>query len=142
LFQPVLVNWVVMSGAPADIAALSAPEIAQIVNRVSSIASGYGVVDTPSAFEQAAASRLGTFLNIVSLAKIVVAASLAIGGFVFALRRIAPQFRARNVVESVIRVALILCSTVAILTTVGIVLSMLGETLRFFSFVNPLDFFF
>ncbi len=142
LFQPVLVNWVVMSGAPADIAALSAPEIAQIVNRVSSIASGYGVADTPSAFEQAAASRLGTFLNIVSLAKIVVAASLAIGGFVFALRRIAPQFRARNVVESVIRVALILCSTVAILTTVGIVLSMLGETLRFFSFVNPLDFFF
>lgn len=140
--QPIFVRWVVMSGAPADMATLSAPEVGQIVGRVSAIASGYGVADTPSAFELAAAGRLASFLNIVTLAKIVVAACLAVGGLAYALRRITPQLRARNEVESVIRIVLILCSTVAILTTVGIVMSMFGETLRFFSFVNPIDFFF
>ena len=38
--------------------------------------------------------------------------------------------------------ALLGASTIAILTTVGIVLSMLGETIHFFSEVNPLNFFF
>lgn len=142
LFQPVVVRWVVMSGAPVDMAMLTAPEISVIVNRVTAIASGYGVADAPTSFEVESAGRLATFLSVVSLAKIVVIVSLAIGGLVIALRKIAPQFRARNVVEAVVRIVLILCSTVAILTTVGIVMSMLGETLRFFSFVSPIDFFF
>ncbi len=140
--QPIFVAWVVKSGAPPDIAALSGPDLNQLIGRVTSIASGYGVSDTASAFEREAAGRLSNFLNIVSLAKIVVAACLAVGGLVFALRRITPQLRARNEVEGVIRIVLILCSTVAILTTVGIVMSMFGETIRFFSFVNPIDFFF
>lgn len=39
-------------------------------------------------------------------------------------------------------IGLALCSGVAILTTLGIVMSMFGEAMRFFSFVSPLDFFF
>src|SRR5690606_29664224 len=37
---------------------------------------------------------------------------------------------------------LIGCSVVAILTTLGIVLSLVGEAMRFFTFVSPVDFFF
>jgi phosphate transport system permease protein len=37
---------------------------------------------------------------------------------------------------------LILCSGVAILTTIGIVMSMFSEAMHFFHFVSPLDFFF
>ena len=55
---------------------------------------------------------------------------------------ISNQLRARHQVEKVINISLALCSGVAILTTLGIVMSMFGEAMRFFSFVSPIDFFF
>lgn len=60
----------------------------------------------------------------------------------FAKKRIGQSYRARNKVERVINITLALCSGVAILTTLGIVMSMFSEALRFFSFVSPFDFFF
>jgi phosphate transport system permease protein len=56
--------------------------------------------------------------------------------------QVKPETRARNRVESVIKILLILCSSVAVLTTVGIVVSMLFESIRFFTMVAPADFFF
>ena len=70
------------------------------------------------------------------------AALLAIGGFVNAVSRMGPNLRARNAVETVVLGGLISASTIAVLTTVGIIFSMLFETIHFFSFVSPADFFF
>ncbi|MFN3263092.1 MAG: phosphate ABC transporter permease subunit PstC [Pikeienuella sp.] len=56
--------------------------------------------------------------------------------------QIKPEMRARNRVETVIKGVLIAASAIAILTTVGIVFSMLSESLRFFSMVSPVNFFF
>jgi phosphate transport system permease protein len=67
---------------------------------------------------------------------------LSVAGAVFAYSRIRIRLRARNEVERIVLWALLGASSVAILTTIGIVLSMLGETIHFFSEVNPLDFFF
>ncbi|TLP45957.1 phosphate ABC transporter permease subunit PstC [Cohaesibacter sp. CAU 1516] len=63
-------------------------------------------------------------------------------GLFLSYRRIQPALRARNLVEANVKVALILASSIAILTTVGIVFSMLFEAIHFFGHVNPLDFFF
>lgn len=57
-------------------------------------------------------------------------------GLQIARRQIAQRFRARNHVERFIGLVLILCSALAILTTVGIVLSLLFESLRFFEAIN------
>ena len=54
----------------------------------------------------------------------------------------ASRCRARNRFESVVKVVLIACSAVAILTTVGIVFSVLFETLRFFARYPVFDFLF
>ncbi len=56
--------------------------------------------------------------------------------------RITTSFRARNTFERFLLVVLIACSAVAILTTAGIVFSVLFETIRFFSLVSPIDFLF
>ena len=72
----------------------------------------------------------------------VLAAALVIGGFAWALRSLAPRFRARTHVESVVRAALLVCSGVAVLTTLGIVLSLIFESLRFFAQVPLWDFLF
>ena len=72
----------------------------------------------------------------------VLALILAAAGLGFALSRSAPGFRARNAVESMVKGLLILCSSIAILTTAGIVFSMLFETGHFFQQYPWQDFFF
>lgn len=66
---------------------------------------------------------------------------IALAGLAFSIKRITPQFRARNVSESVVMALLIGSSLVAILTTAGIVLSMIFETLHFFRLYPAKDFF-
>ena len=67
---------------------------------------------------------------------------LALGGFGWAMARTRPDYRARNVVERFIRGFLILCSLIAIATTVGIVLSLVFESYNFFQLYPWQDFFF
>lgn len=57
-------------------------------------------------------------------------------------RKIIPTLRARNIVETIIKIGLMLCSGIAILTTLGIVFSVLFEAIRFFKIVPLQDFLF
>lgn len=67
---------------------------------------------------------------------------LSLGGAAFGVSKLAPRFTARPTVERVCEVVMIFASGIAILTTVGIVLSLIFETLRFFDKVPILDFLF
>ena len=67
---------------------------------------------------------------------------LALAGAFIAMRRVRIDFRARNGVERWIMVLLVGASLIAILTTLGIVLSLLFESLRFFGMVSPTEFLF
>jgi phosphate transport system permease protein len=67
---------------------------------------------------------------------------LALVCFAFGLYQVGPKLRSRNAVETVALAGLLACSMVAILTTLGIVLSMLFESIHFFSIVSIPDFLF
>ena len=56
--------------------------------------------------------------------------------------RISPKFRARNKFEQFVLAVLIACSGVAVLTTIGIVFSVLFEAIIFFREISPLSFLF
>ncbi|MFZ5672085.1 MAG: phosphate ABC transporter permease subunit PstC [Pseudomonadota bacterium] len=58
------------------------------------------------------------------------------------LGRIVPELRARNQFERFVKYVLLACSAVAVLTTIGIVLSVVFEAMHFFSKVSPIDFLF
>jgi len=66
----------------------------------------------------------------------------AFAGGAFAFSRVSPHFRARTRVERTVMAVLLLASLIAVLTTLGIILSLLFESLRFFSMVNPAEFLF
>lgn len=90
-------------------------------------------------------SAAQAFRNLAATGKTamtVVVALLALGGFAWAYARTHKDFRARNVVERGVLALLILAASLAILTTVGIVLSMLFETRNFFTLHSWTDFFF
>jgi phosphate transport system permease protein len=71
-----------------------------------------------------------------------IAILIALAGGYFALRRIGVEFRARTGVERWMFGLLLGASLIAILTTLGIVLSLLFESLRFFNLVSPTEFLF
>ena len=70
------------------------------------------------------------------------AALLGTGAIAASHTLITRDFRARNRFEYFIKLVLIACSAVAVLTTVGIVFSVLFETLAFFREVSPVEFLF
>ncbi|WP_371153975.1 phosphate ABC transporter permease subunit PstC [Jannaschia sp. 2305UL9-9] len=76
------------------------------------------------------------------VAMTIVVLLLAVGGFALTYMRTNKDYRARNSVETAILALLIAASTIAILTTVGIILSMLFETLNFFEQYPASEFFF
>jgi phosphate transport system permease protein len=63
-------------------------------------------------------------------------------GVMFASRKLQPSFRAQQSIENYVKYFLFFCSSVAVLTTVGIVFSLLFESLRFFSDVSVFEFLF
>jgi phosphate transport system permease protein len=67
---------------------------------------------------------------------------VAIGGLLVVRRKITPKLRARNQVERIVAFALIACSTIAIFSTIGIVLSVLYEAIRFFKVIPVSEFLF
>jgi len=76
------------------------------------------------------------------MAGMTLALLLAFAGGAYAFTRVRTDFRARTRVERIVMAALLLASLLAIVTTLGIVLSLLWESFRFFSMVNPIDFLF
>ena len=67
---------------------------------------------------------------------------LAVVGMLWGMRESGAQFRARNVVESGILALLVAAASIAILTTLGIVLSLVFNTWEFFKLYPAADFFF
>jgi phosphate transport system permease protein len=78
-------------------------------------------------------------MNVIG---IVVTLTLALAGGAWSFLRLKPDFAARTRVERIVMTVLLLASLVAILTTLGIFISLVFETTRFFGMVSPLDFLF
>lgn len=72
----------------------------------------------------------------------VLAIALSLSGIWFSTLRINRFHRARNAVERVMIVMMVICSTIAIFTTIGIVFSVLFESIRFFDAVPITEFLF
>ena len=71
-----------------------------------------------------------------------IAILLAFAGGAFAFSRTSPSFRARTRVERGLMLILLVASLIAILTTLGIFVSLFWESMRFFAMVPPQDFLF
>jgi len=167
--SPIVIDRLVTKSFPEEVQALPPAELNLSYGMVRSIAHGMRMLDgreladvdggkadlqlllaqkgvplavRPTGYMIDAANKYNSMREIgrmvMSAAAIVVSLLCVVCG----LRAIAPRFRARNRVEQVILGALIIASSIAVLTTVGIVVSMLSEAARFFSMVPADEFFF
>ena len=141
VLEPQVLERIVLSSIPGA-ADLPEGHLGLIANEVRNLASGQPPTARTDPAVIAAAERLGA-LRGTSLAALGVASlSIAVLGLLWAWRRVSPDLRARNRVETAIMALLIVCSTISIATTIGIVLSLLFESLRFFEQVPVTEFLF
>jgi phosphate transport system permease protein len=89
-----------------------------------------------------AAQRFRIMNDTGNLILTVLVILVALAGAAWGLREMRPEFRARNVVERVVHGVLVAAASVAILTTLGIVLSLVFNTIEFFRLYPAWDFFF
>jgi phosphate transport system permease protein len=140
--QQAVLDRLIVAGLPdATVEQLTSSELALLVSQVQ-LAAGRTLFGTPSVEAVAAAERYQSLQSIARMAQVVVVLAVAIGALAWTRSRVAPEFRARNAFERVVVFLLILSSVVAILTTLGILISLLFESWRFFARVPVTDFLF
>jgi len=86
--------------------------------------------------------KLNHLNSIATTAKSVIVLALAILMTIFSLKKITVDLPARQYFEKAIEIILLLAASIAVLTTVGIVLSVLFESIRFFGEIPVVDFMF
>ncbi len=137
-----VVELLVLGSLPASYGELQAGAKGLLLNDIRNLANGINARGEIEPAVQAAADSLIRYRAIGAVALAIVALAAAILGLHFARRRVAHDFRARNAVEKALSALLIISSTVAIFTTIGIVLSLAFESIRFFAKVPIGDFLF
>ena len=141
-FEDTIITQLVVAQFPEDLQRLPAAKLNLIVNNVRNLVSGNITSGEIDVTMQAAADHYRQLQTISSAALSVIAIAIAIGGILLVRGRIKASLRARNQVETIIKYVLIACSTIAIFTTIGIVLSVLYEAIRFFQIIPITEFLF
>jgi len=141
ILQPIIVDGLVIGSLPAAQQNLPASRLGLLLNDIRNIANGEAASET-TPMVIAAAKRYNDLAGLGNWMLAACALALAAGGLALARSRVSPGLRARNTVERVLMWVLILASLLAILTTIGIVASLLFESLRFFEKVPFWEFLF
>lgn len=141
LFDDIIIHQLVIAELPGEYQQLAQGQQGLLINSLQNIAAGTQFGDPDPAMEQAA-EKLSSLqqLSRWSLAGVVISTALA--SLTIGWTRISPQFRARVHVENAFKAFLFVCSLIAVITTLGIVLSVLFESLRFFRSVPFSEFVF
>jgi len=142
LLEPKLIVALVVNGLPEAYRNLPAGELNLLVNNIQNLAAGDVISVAADDMLQDAATQFNAYAAKSRQVLAVLALGVAGLGGVHAWRLINPDLRARNRVEGVIRWFLIAASSIAIFTTIGIVLSVLFEAIRFFQKVPATEFLF
>ncbi len=144
--------WLVMQGAVIDRAVMShLPDgvldgldsggIQLVLAEIKSVSRGQ-IFGTPQDWKIVAADHYVALYERSGWLLITVVLVLSLGLLGFARSRVSADFRARQGVEGIVSGLMIFCSTVAIFTTIGIIVSLSYETLRFLDRVPLTDFLF
>ena len=142
MFDEPVINSIVMNSLPSDLAPTNTSSYNLLLNRVANIANGIlpregQTIGLINAADNMAALRVTSRWSMTLLLLTV-----AMAGLTWSWYRVSADFRARPAVEKVMQNLLLACACLAIFTTIGIVFSVLFESVQFFRSVPIYDFVF
>jgi phosphate transport system permease protein len=142
LLQGPLVGRLLLASLPDSMVAnATSAQVSLLLSEIKNVAAGL-VFREPTPEIRAAAEAYLRWTGIARWAMAATAIASMILALVLTRARLAPAFRARNRVERVLSGLMILCSVAAIVTTIGIVASLVYEAAEFFRIVPLTEFFF
>ncbi len=142
MFSGTVLTTLALRTLPDAIQNIPQDQVNLLVNELHNLIAGHVAArDIDPVLQLAAEQYLGMErISRIALAVVMFAVALFFSTLIY--RRITPRLRARNHVERIIQVGLMLCSGLAVLTTIGIVVSVMFESIRFFQHVPVTDFLF
>ncbi len=141
-FEGKFIESRIIAELPADVQALSGSRLGLYYNQVIAYAAGGMDASTLSDAQLKAAQHYHALKASSAWMKLVLVTLVSLAGGIIVLLRVKPELRARNQVESIWTWLLFGCSFIAVLTTLGIVMSVLFEAVRFFHKIPFTDFLF
>jgi phosphate transport system permease protein len=141
-FENQIITQLVVQDLPESIRSLPEGRLSLVINDIRNIESGQFVSQTSQPAMQAAADHYRSLRSITRNALAVVTIALMSAAGLFVRSRLSVGLRARNQVEGILTAILVACSTLAIFITIGIILSVLYESIRFFKAIPVTDFLF
>lgn len=139
-FDDTIIRSIVIQHLSPEQQALPKAELALLLSSIENMANGLGLHGKPAM--EAAAERVNDLRQLSSAAlTVVILCGLLIAGS-WGWLKVKPEYKARNGVERVFMLTLLGCSTLAIITTAGIIFSVLFESIRFFQIVPIHEFVF
>ena len=142
VLEATVLETLVVASLPAEIQAMPDSERGLFFNQLVGFALGNVDTSQVDAAQIEGARYYNEVATVGKQLKLLLVCAVAVLGGLLAVWRVRPDFRARNHVESVFKWILFTCSFIAVLTTLGIVLSVLFEAIRFFQIINISDFLF
>jgi phosphate transport system permease protein len=142
IFDDPIINSLVIGSVAADIIPIDTASYNLLLNKVSNLADGILPRTGRSDSLLDAADHMQSLQLISQWALTALSFVLSTMGLFWGWSKISAEFRARPVVERVIQNLLLASACVAIFTTLGIVLSVLFESIQFFRSVPMYDFVF
>ena len=142
LFDDYFIRQSVIQMLPLELQELPKMDLGLVMNTISNVAESGNLGLSSEPYILAAAERMNELQSVSQIAISVIFACVAATLIVFSWLRINPNLRARSQVEQAFKIGLLLCASIAIFTTAGIVLSVLFESIKFFQSVPITEFLF
>jgi phosphate transport system permease protein len=142
IFDDPVINSMVIGAVAAEIAPSDTASYNLLLNKIGNLADGVLPRAGQTGPLLAAADHMVSLQQISRWSLTWLALVFSAAGLVLGLSRVASSFRARPAVEKVMQNLLLACACLAIFTTLGIVLSVLFESIQFFRSVPVTDFVF
>lgn len=140
-FDSQIIMLLLHKSLPLELQQQNAGQLSLFMNDVKN----YLATGATSTAEPSVIAAAGYYLRLTTISKMaltVICLCVALGGSLWANLRFGAMLKARQRVERFLQIMLTLCALVAVFTTIGIVVSILYEAIRFFSMVSPAEFFF
>ena len=132
-------NQMLIAQFPSELKIEGRQTILILLAQIQNIADGI-IVGKPDEWILVLAEKLANWRSLSENFISFLAVGCSLAGGLYGTKRVQPSFRARNAVEVLLLAGLGACSVVAIITTIGIVFSVIFESIRFFKIIPPLEF--
>src|SRR6056300_61970 len=142
LFEPVIIKSIIIEVAANQGAIFNDKNEANLIyEKIKAIHLGTYFGDIDSILKESALSY-AKFINLFTNSKVVLIFGTVIASVIYSLNKIKNNNKARDDVEVILKGLLFVSSLIAILTTLGIIFSLLFESIKFFSVINIFDYLF